>query len=64
MNGDGVFETVVPKGEDPSLYVFTLEDTMGCTCEQIAQKLWLGYGHIKFGFSLPVMEEWILYVHQ
>ena len=34
---------------------FTLEDTAGCSCEQIIDILELGQGHVKFGCSTGVM---------
>ncbi len=59
VDGDGVFETVPPEGEGPGK-VYTLEDTAGCTCEQIIQKLGVGRGHEKFGCSISVMDEWVM----
>lgn len=37
---------------------FTLEDTAGCSCEQIVEKLSLGKGHLKHGCSIGVMNNW------
>ncbi|MCK6586562.1 MAG: hypothetical protein HUU21_32765 [Polyangiaceae bacterium] len=57
-DGDGIFNTVPPKGKGPC-QVFTIEDTGGCSCEQIIEELNLGQGHVKFGCSLGVMKNWI-----
>ncbi len=59
VTNDGEFDTrwppfggVVPGG-------ITVEDTRGCSCEQIIDELGLGNGHKKFGCSLGVMLYWI-----
>jgi hypothetical protein len=64
LNRDNVFDTVSPgskeKNKNKSDKTFTLQDTGGCSCEQILaanpdeQK-----GHIKYGCSTGIMEEWI-----
>lgn len=56
-DGDGNFDTVRPNGNGPQ-DSFTIEDTGGCSCEQIIDALDLGKGHTKFGCSLDVMREW------
>jgi cysteine-rich repeat protein len=38
--------------------IFTMADTKGCSCEQIAKELGIGEGHIKKGCSLGNMERW------
>ena len=43
------------KGTDKS---FTIQDTHGCSCEQIIEKLGLGNGHRK-GCSPGVMDCWV-----
>ncbi len=59
LNEDLIFDTTLPKGKGPQVE-FTLEDTKGCSCEQI-----LSFyedemkGHWKFGCSKSVMEDWI-----
>ncbi len=58
VDGDGIFETVNPKGRGPQLS-FTVEDTMGCSCEQIIVALGLGEGHKKYGCSISAMQDWI-----
>jgi len=57
VNGDGVFETVMPKGKGPGR-AYTIEDTAGCSCEQIIDALDLGVGHVKYGCSISAMDEW------
>lgn len=58
VDGDGIFETINPKGSGPQLS-FTIEDTMGCSCAQIIQTLGLGEGHKKYGCSIFAMQDWI-----
>lgn len=38
---------------------FTLDDTAGCSCEQIIEELDLGDGHVKFGCSIGAMRNWV-----
>ena len=59
IDGDGLFETTPPPGggQGPGRE-YTLEDTGGCTCEQIIELLELGEGHRKFGCSGGEMERW------
>ncbi len=38
---------------------FTTADTAGCSCEQIIAAQGLGQGHVKFGCSIGVMENWV-----
>lgn len=59
VTNDGEFDTrwppfggVVPGG-------ITVDDTRGCSCDQIIDELGLGNGHRKFGCSLGVMLYWI-----
>ncbi len=60
VDGDGVFDTTKPNGRGRGLdRSFTIEDTAGCSCEQIIDELHLGKGHEKFGCSIGVMETWI-----
>lgn len=56
--GDGVFDTTLPRGGGPSIS-FTIEETGGCSCEQIIEALNLGKGHEKFGCSISAMEAWV-----
>jgi hypothetical protein len=39
--------------------IFTIEDTGGCSCEQIIDAVELGNGHTKFGCSLGAMRDWV-----
>jgi predicted extracellular nuclease len=56
IDGDGVFEVGAPNG--PGL-AFTLDDTRGCSCTQIAAALGLGKGHTRFGCAPEVMTSWV-----
>ncbi|HWN66020.1 MAG TPA: thrombospondin type 3 repeat-containing protein [Haliangium sp.] len=58
VDGDGVFDTVSPNGTGPQRY-YTLEDTYGCSCEQIIEAFDLGNGHRMHGCSIGVMDRWI-----
>lgn len=60
VDGDGVFDIRSPPGggQGPRLS-FTIEDTGGCSCEQIIDAHELGDGHRKFGCSISAMEDWI-----
>ncbi len=56
---DGDFDTVSKgKGKGPGRS-YTIEDTAGCSCEQIIDELALGKGHEKFGCSISAMDEWV-----
>jgi hypothetical protein len=64
-DGDGEFDTTAPRGGGPRgrvvgpAYSFSIEDTAGCSCEQIIEAAELGQGHVKFGCSLGEMLEWV-----
>jgi predicted extracellular nuclease len=58
VDGDGVFDTTPPAGEGPGA-AFTLDDTGGCSCEQILDRLGLGRGQGKFGCSVGTMRTWV-----
>lgn len=58
VDGDGTFDTNAPRGRGPRRS-FTIEDTAGCSCEQIIDELGAGMGHSFFGCSISLMEEWI-----
>jgi len=62
VNGDGIFDTTLPNGKGPGAS-FTIEDTAGCSCEQIIAAQGLGKGHEKFGCSLGAMREWVALVN-
>ena len=55
IDADGEFDT---KGKNASGRYFTLEDTAGCSCEQIIDTCGYGEGHVKFGCSHSVMDTW------
>jgi len=58
-DGDTTFDT---NGKRSPAY--TLQDTAGCSCEQIIENLDLGQGHTKLGCSSSVMKNWIDQVSQ
>ncbi len=58
LDGDTVFDTLRPRGTGPGL-AFTVEETAGCSCEQIIAALGLGKGHERFGCSISAMKEWV-----
>jgi hypothetical protein len=60
VDEDGIFDTKPPNGKGNGLdRSFTIQDTAGCSCEQIIDELHLGSGHTKFGCSIGAMETWI-----
>jgi len=60
VDEDGIFDTKAPKGNGKGpKRSFTIEDTAGCSCEQIIEELHLGKGHEKFGCSIGAMENWV-----
>jgi len=58
VDGDFTFDTKAPNGNGPQA-TFTLEDTKGCSCEQIIEILELGSGHTKKGCSLGAMRDFV-----
>jgi len=62
VDGDNTFDTTAPYGVGPQKS-FTIQDTAGCSCEQIIAALGLGKGHTKFGCSISAMEKWIRIVN-
>jgi predicted extracellular nuclease len=57
VDGDEVFDTVVKGNKAPE--VFTLEDTAGCSCEDVVAALGLGNGHLMHGCPAGVLRDWI-----
>jgi hypothetical protein len=57
MDGDGLFDTVLPGGGLSTS--FTIEDTAGCSCEQIIDAQNLGKGHRKHGCTTEAIQAWI-----
>ncbi|MDI1443087.1 thrombospondin type 3 repeat-containing protein [Polyangium sp. 6x1] len=62
VDGDPVFDTGGVKGQ-PVQRIYTLEDTRGCSCEQIAAALGLGQGVLDHGCSISTMNFWISQVN-
>jgi hypothetical protein len=59
IDDDYVFDTVLKgKGKGPNRS-YTIEDTHGCSCEQIIYMQGLGAGHTKFGCSISAMDDWV-----
>ncbi len=58
LDGDTIFDTVLPGGGTPAS-PFTLQQTAGCSCEQIIVAMGLGKGHAKHGCSTGAIEDWI-----
>ncbi|TKD13355.1 hypothetical protein E8A74_00200 [Polyangium fumosum] len=63
VDGDPVFDTGGVKGQ-PAPRLYTLEDTRGCSCEQIIAALNLGQGMLDHGCSISTMEFWISQVNE
>ncbi len=57
VDGDRTFDTATAKAVVPSQ--FTLDDTGGCSCDQIIGRLGLGAGQRKYGCTLDTMLSWI-----
>lgn len=59
VDGDGIFDTVT-RGRSPRPSTsFTLEDTGGCSCEQIVAARGLGAGPLMHGCPVGVMRDWV-----
>lgn len=59
-DADNQFDTTPPPSQDPPAEPgYTLDDTAGCSCEQIIIELDLGVGHSRFGCSTGAMETWL-----
>ncbi len=63
VNNDRIFDTKLPH-PGFNAQQFNLDDTAGCSCEQIVAELQLGLGHLKFGCSLGAMSTWVALVSQ
>jgi hypothetical protein len=61
-DGDGIFDTNLPVGIGPDRS-YTIDDTAGCSCEQIIAEQDLGEGHLKFGCSISAMDDWVSLVN-
>ncbi len=53
LDGDGIFDTRGSSGRGPGR-AYTIDDTRGCSCEQIIQAYNLGSGHTQHGCSIEV----------
>lgn len=59
IDDDFVFDTVIKgKGKGPNRS-YTVEDTAGCSCEQIIDAQGLGLGHTYHGCSISAMDDWV-----
>ncbi len=64
IDGDSAFDTVAT-GEGKGLNrCYIIEDTAGCSCEQIIAAQGLGDGHTKHGCSISAMDDWEVFVNQ
>lgn len=63
VDDDRVFDTKASKGKGPQLS-FDINDTAGCSCEQIIGIQQLGNGHFKYGCSGGEMQDWVDLVNQ
>lgn len=61
VDGDRVFDTRLPNGRGPTRSYDTTA-TGGCSCRQIITALGLGNGHVRFGCSISVMDDWVAIV--
>ncbi len=62
---DGAFDTAAPAaGDQPPRRGFTIVDTGGCSCEQIAERFDLGKGHLKHGCSSGALKDWIEWIEK
>jgi len=64
IDGDSEFDTVINgKGKGPNRS-YLIEDTAGCSCEQIIEMQGLGNGHTYHGCSISAMDDWVEFVNQ
>ena len=60
LTDDGLeFDTLTKGKGKGSNRSYTIEDTAGCSCEQIIDAQGLGGGHAKHGCSISAMDDWI-----
>jgi hypothetical protein len=63
VDGDNIFDTVLPNGQGPQRH-YTLEDTGGCSCEQILdEKPGNNVGQYQHGCSVGTMDTWVASVN-
>ena len=59
IDDDVAFDTVIKgKGNRPNRS-YLVEDTAGCSCEQIIEMQGLGNGHTYHGCSISAMDDWV-----
>ncbi len=59
IDGDSEFDTVINgNGKGPNRS-YLIEDTAGCSCEQIIEMQGLGLGHTYHGCSIGAMDDWV-----
>ena len=59
IDDDSEFDTVIKgKGKGPNRS-YIIEDTAGCSCEQIIEAQGLGDGHTKYGCNISTMDYWV-----
>jgi hypothetical protein len=64
LGEDGTFTRGSPGGQGRGLdATYTVEDTAGCSCEQIVEALGAGKGHMLHGCSPSIMQEWVDSAH-
>jgi len=56
---DSVFDTLINGKDKGPNRSYIIEDTAGCSCEQIIEAQGLGGGHAKHGCSISAMDDWI-----
>lgn len=59
LDDDENFDTVTKGRGKGAGRSYTIEDTAGCSCEQIIEELDLGNGHVKHGCSNSAMDDWV-----
>ena len=60
VDDDGVFDTSeAADGAHGPEATFTIEDTAGCSAEQIIEEAGLGQGHLDFGLSFGAIRDWM-----
>jgi hypothetical protein len=60
LTAGGLFARGEPRGKgDGADTEFSLNDTRGCSCEQIIESMEIGEGHRKYGCSRGIMLEWL-----
>ncbi len=58
-DGDTMFDTYVPPWWPHAVPEFNLQDTAGCSCEQILLQVRHGFSEVLFGCRLRTMRRWV-----